>query len=152
MDKEVMSAKTFREMLNLPPAGPTQVVSKVPRKKNKSKDKLALEKLIHRYAAAWGLTVVEEFIFHPTRKWRFDWYIPELRLGIEFNGLAMGHATNSRHQSNVGITGDCEKINQAQIQGFKVLQYTALGDQWEQFAEDIHAIIKAHDQLNSKKL
>lgn len=141
MQKSNMSAAEFRAMLNLPPAGPTQVVTKIPRKVNKSKEKAALDNMITRYGINWRLQVIPEHRFHPVRMWRFDWFFPELKTAIEFNGLAVGNAKISRHQTVTGITGDCEKINQAQIMGFTVLQYTILN--YEQFATDFPLIVAA---------
>lgn len=138
-------------MMGLPAPGPTGIVKKVPRKQNANKEKLALEALIHRYASGWGFTVQKEFFFHPVRRWRFDWYIPELRVAIEYNGLAIGNNQISRHQTVTGITGDCEKINQAQIMGFIVLQYTGLTlkpgfQHYEQFAADFPLLVASKGQ------
>lgn len=150
---EQMTAAEFRASLNLPPAGKTEVTNKVPRQQNKSKEKLALDKLIRDYCANWNFTVQAEFIFHPVRKWRLDWYVPEVKVGIEFQGLDLGHAKNLKngHQTAVGRTNDCQKANQAQILGITILQYTALNDQWKEFAEDFWAIVKAWQTNNFNK-
>lgn len=66
---------------------------------------------------------VEELEFHPNRKYRFDWAIPSLNLGIEYDGL---FSKKSRHTTKSGFTEDCEKINLAQLSGWKVLRYTAI--------------------------
>ena len=79
--------------------------------------------------------VEAEYKFHPTRKWRFDWVVPAIRVAIEFNGLSIGNASKSRHQTVTGLTGDCEKLNQAQLLGWRVLQYTALN--YRQFEVDV---------------
>lgn len=68
-----------------------------------------------------GLGFYLEFKFHPTRKWRFDIYVPRAKTGIEYNG---SQYTNGRHTRGVGYGKDLEKINTAQMQGYKVLQYT----------------------------
>lgn len=74
------------------------------------------------------LTIVEEHVFHPTRKWRFDFAIPEIKLAIEYqgHGATGGGGHVGGHASMSGMAGDCEKINQAQALGWTVLLFTAL--------------------------
>ena len=79
-----------------------------------------------------GLEVIEEFRFNPQRRWRFDYYIEKLKLGIEING---GIFSGGRHVRGTGFLKDMEKLNSAQILGFKVLQYTP--DQIDKMLEDI---------------
>jgi len=80
------------------------------------------------YLRSVGLPFVEEFHFHPVRKWRFDLALPALKIAIEYDGHgATGGKTHiGRHASVTGMAGDCEKINQAQILGWRVLRFTAL--------------------------
>lgn len=66
---------------------------------------------------------VEEFRFHPSRKFRFDWAIPSLKIAIEYEGLI---TKKSRHTTITGYSNDCHKYNIAQILGWKVLRYTAI--------------------------
>jgi very-short-patch-repair endonuclease len=63
---------------------------------------------------------VEEFKFHPTRKWRFDYAYPEHRVAIEVEGLVRGG--KSRHTTISGYIGDCDKYNQAILHGWKVIR------------------------------
>lgn len=70
-----------------------------------------------------GLRMVHEHKFHPTRKWRFDHYFPELNCAVEFEGIV---AAKSRHTTLKGYTGDCEKYNAAAKMGIVVLRYTVL--------------------------
>lgn len=151
--KSSVSAAAFRSAMGLPPAGPVEISHKgaPPKKKNKSKEKAALEGMVHMYGQAWNLKVEAEARFHPVRMWRFDWYFPEIKVAVEFEGLAMGHAVKSRHQDLIGYTQNCEKYNQAAIMGIKVLRYTALNLMYEQFATDIHTIIAQEDQKNFEK-
>lgn len=67
--------------------------------------------------------VVEELQFSETRKFRFDWAIPELMIAIEYEGI---FSKKSGHTTIGGYTKDCEKYNLAQIEGWKVLRYTAI--------------------------
>lgn len=77
----------------------------------------------------FGTEMVEtEFRFHPVRRWRFDYAIPEIKLAIEYNGHAAfaGRGQISGHSSITGITRDAEKLNAAIGSGWRVLQFTAL--------------------------
>lgn len=72
--------------------------------------------------------VVTEHIFHPTRKWRFDYAVPKIKLAIEYNGHGgfIGKSGASGHSSIKGITNDAEKMNSAIACGWRVLAFTAL--------------------------
>jgi hypothetical protein len=85
-----------------------------------------------------GIAYELEHKFHPTRKWRADIAIPTLKALIEVEGIM---SAKSRHTTITGFTNDCEKYNQAQIIGWKVLRYTVINK--SQFFTDI-------DSLNNK--
>lgn len=63
-----------------------------------------------------------EYPFHPTRKWRLDFAIPLDKIGIEVHG---GVFSQGRHTRGKGFTEDREKMNEAQIMGWKVIEVTA---------------------------
>lgn len=63
-----------------------------------------------------------EFQFAGDRKWRFDWAIRALKIGIEYEGI---YSAKSRHTTRSGFTGDIEKYNRAQMEEWTVLRYTA---------------------------
>ena len=67
------------------------------------------------------MKVSEEFRFHPVRRWRFDFAIPDLKLAIEIEG---GSWTQGRHTRGKGYQGDMGKYNTAQLMGWKILRYT----------------------------
>ncbi|SEV88619.1 Protein of unknown function [Chitinophaga sp. YR573] len=67
------------------------------------------------------IEVVKEHKFHPERKWRFDFALPDKKIGIEYDGL---QSVKSRHTTLTGFTGDTEKMNAAQALGWKVLRFT----------------------------
>ena len=71
--------------------------------------------------------VVTEHVFHPSRKWRFDYAIPSVKIACEYQGHS-GFAGKmvSGHSTIKGLTNDCEKLNQARIHGWTVLCFTAL--------------------------
>lgn len=69
--------------------------------------------------------VVKEHKFHPVRRWRFDYAVPEIKLAVEYDGVSnYGHA--GRHSSLVGMTGDNEKFNTANLMGWTVLRFTKM--------------------------
>jgi very-short-patch-repair endonuclease len=80
---------------------------------------------------------VEEFQFHPTRKWRFDFAIPEKKVAIEYEGV-FGKG-KSRHTTVTGYTADAEKYNAAALLGYRVLRYTAKN--YKNVIEDLKNIL-----------
>jgi very-short-patch-repair endonuclease len=62
---------------------------------------------------------VKEYRFHPERKWRFDYAIPQYKIAIEVEG---GVWTGGRHTSPKGFMGDMEKYNTATAMGWRVLR------------------------------
>jgi len=63
-----------------------------------------------------------EFAFYPTRRWRFDFAWPELKICVEVEGV-VGDGIG-RHQTAKGFESDCEKYNQAVLLGWKLLRFT----------------------------
>lgn len=66
--------------------------------------------------------VVAEYRFHPVRRWRFDWALPDSKIAFEFEG---GAFTGGRHTRGAGFSADCEKSNIAQLMGWRVFRFTA---------------------------
>ncbi len=64
---------------------------------------------------------VKEHIFHPTRKWRFDYAWLDLKVALEIHG---GVFTNGRHTRGSGFTEDKVKMNEAQLLGWIVIEAT----------------------------
>lgn len=62
---------------------------------------------------------VKEHKFHPTRKWRFDYAIPEHKIALEVEG---GVWTGGRHTSPKGFLNDMEKYNTATLMGWRVFR------------------------------
>ena len=89
-----------------------------------------LNKLVIRQTleTIFGAGMVDtEYRFHPVRRWRFDYAIPEIKLAVEYHGHAgfIGGKV-SGHSSIKGLTNDCEKMNSAIAAGWRVLAFTAL--------------------------
>jgi very-short-patch-repair endonuclease len=64
---------------------------------------------------------VAEYRFHTTRRWRFDYAWPQLRLALEVDG---GAWVGGRHTRGAGYEKDCEKLNAALLAGWRVLRFT----------------------------
>lgn len=62
----------------------------------------------------------EEYKFHPTRRWRFDFAYPKLKLALEVEGGAF----RSRHRNLKGFEADCCKYNTAALMGWLVIRAT----------------------------
>lgn len=65
--------------------------------------------------------VVTEYKFHPKRRWRVDFYLPEFGLVIEKEG---GIWSGGRHTSSTGFLGDVEKYNELTASGLALLRVT----------------------------
>ena len=68
-----------------------------------------------------GLDPVQEYRFHPVRRWRFDFAFPEEKIAVEIEG---GTFSKSRHTTGIGYEKDCEKYNAATLNGWKVFRFT----------------------------
>jgi hypothetical protein len=60
---------------------------------------------------------VAEYKFHPTRRWRLDWFLPSVNVGIEIEG---GIWIRGRHTRPVGFLRDIEKYNAVALMGIKL--------------------------------
>ncbi len=70
-----------------------------------------------------GIMVEREFFFAKPRRWKFDFAVPDNKIGIEYEGI---NSKKSRHTTLTGYTGDTDKYNAAQALGYKILRFTAL--------------------------
>jgi hypothetical protein len=68
-------------------------------------------------------TPVEEYKFHPDRKWRIDLCWPDQKLAVEIEG---GTYTRSGggHRSITGYHKDMEKYNAISMRGLSLLRFT----------------------------
>lgn len=91
-----------------------------------------------------------EYLFDAVRKFRFDWSIPSLKIGIEYNGLIYKNSKNttgkSGHQTVGGIKADNEKANLAVTQGWRILVYTAMN--YKDFYTDLEKLLKTKINQN----
>lgn len=65
---------------------------------------------------------VTEYLFHSTRKWRFDGAWPDRMIAFEVDG---GTWVGGRHTRGAGFEKDCEKINAAEELGWHVFRFTS---------------------------
>jgi very-short-patch-repair endonuclease len=65
-----------------------------------------------------------EVRFHSTRKWRFDFAWQSVRLAVEVQG-GIWLGSRGSHTSAKGRERDCEKNNEAALDGWRVLQVTS---------------------------
>ena len=68
-----------------------------------------------------GVECIKEYKFHPKRRWRFDYAIPEHKIALEVEG---GVWTQGRHTRPQGFLGDVEKYNTATLMGWRVFRTT----------------------------
>lgn len=87
-----------------------------------------------------GLKFQEEYQFDEVRKFRFDWAIPKLKCGIEFEGII---SEKSRHTTIRGFSQDCTKYNLCQCLGWKVLRYTVLN--YQNIENDLKLLIEKNE-------
>ena len=86
-----------------------------------------LEDILEHKLKIYGfLHFQREYIFHPTRRWRFDFAFPELKIAVEIEGgIHLKGKRKSRHTTAKGFTEDCVKYNEAACLGWTVLRVTA---------------------------
>lgn len=84
-----------------------------------------LEALFRAQIEQSGLpAAVPELRFHPTRRWRFDFAWPRLRVAVEIEGGTYSHTRGrkSRHLTAGGFCEDCRKYAEAAILGWAVVR------------------------------
>jgi len=62
-----------------------------------------------------------EYLFHPERKWRFDFAWPGAMVAVEVEG---GTWTRGRHVRPKGYAKDCYKYSEAALAGWLVIRVT----------------------------
>lgn len=82
-----------------------------------------------------GIEFEKEKKFDKKRRFRSDYYVPELNLLIEYEGI---YSEISRHTFYEGYSKDVEKYNLVQVNGYRLLRYTS--DNFVMFEEDLKKI------------
>lgn len=83
-----------------------------------------------------NVNYVKEFLPIKGRQFRSDFFVPDLDLIIEFEGI---NSQKSRHTNLIGYTTDCEKYNLISLAGYKLLRYTTINV--HNLAEDLEALL-----------
>lgn len=84
--------------------------------------KSALEDELSRQLSEAGLEYKRQFKFHDKRRWKADFAFPEEMVLVEVQG---GTWTGGRHTRGAGFHADRERSNEAQINGWVMLEVTA---------------------------
>lgn len=93
-----------------------------PKKSEIKKPISQLEELFAFQISGRGLpTPTREFVFYPSRKFRFDFAWPSHLLALEVEG---GAWSSGRHTTGKGFSLDCEKYSLAALLGWRVLRAT----------------------------
>lgn len=119
---------TIKDILSRPCGPLNQHLVENSQEKKKRAKKIHKEKTwitfkLREFTKGKGLILSREYMFDEERDWRFDWCILSLKVAVEYEGII---SSKSRHTTITGFTGDTEKYNSAQQQGWKVLRFTAL--------------------------
>ena len=80
-------------------------------------------KFVLLWKATGGPELTPEHKFHPTRKWRFDFALPDYKLAIEIDGGAF-LPFGGRHGRGLGMVKDCEKYRAAADLGWRVWRFS----------------------------
>ena len=72
------------------------------------------------------LGVEREYKFHPTRKWRWDYALPAIKVCVEYQGLNFGHGGASGHQTIKGIVAENWKYSEGAIDGWCIVLINAV--------------------------
>ena len=134
---------TIEAILNSKVAGLNEHLREVPPKRKKvvkARNDCPQVQKIHWDLKYWciekNIQFEKEYKFSK-RKFRFDFALPEYKIGVEYDGL---NSEKSGHTTLVGFTKDTEKINLAISEGWKVLRYTVLN--YQNVLQDIQKLIK----------
>ena len=96
---------------------PTELGHTAPRRRLSAEDLLEMQLAVHGLSDGW----VREHKFLDTRRFRFDFANPALKLAVEIDG---GAWIGGRHTRGLGIESDHEKQNLAVLAGWRVLRFT----------------------------
>jgi hypothetical protein len=95
--------------------------------KHRALEGMRRTRLHFAFAHAWSmlypdLPFVEEYRFHPTRRWRFDLAWPAVKVAVEMQGAVW---TAGGHTRGVGYHNDRDKREAAEALGWRVFYRTA---------------------------
>jgi very-short-patch-repair endonuclease len=119
MRMSVAQARTAFPKANIPKA------KRQPRAKSKGEEMFWLQVCNAGYRLP---TCVREFRFDNSRRWKMDFAWPELKVGVEIEGLRKSYIKGvpyalGRHCTFVGFEADCIKYANAALLGWHVLRF-----------------------------
>ena len=109
--------------------------------------KSELERILETQLIQVGLRqhFMDEYRFHPPRRWRFDFaHTYGRKIAIECEG---GTWSGGRHTRGSGFEKDCEKYNQAAIDGWLVLRYTRNMIESGEAIKQIESVVRRESEL-----
>jgi very-short-patch-repair endonuclease len=80
------------------------------------------EEALKLFLEAEGIAYEREWLFHPRRRWRFDFAFPSSKVAVEIDGAMWG--VQGRHQRPDHLAEQHEKQNAATLLGWRVLRFT----------------------------
>lgn len=92
-----------------------------------------LELFFETYITKHQIIMDSEIMFHPKRKWRFDFADQQNKIAVELEG---GIWINGRHNRGGGFADDTEKYNEALVMGWRVLRYVSIATIQRRFLDD----------------
>lgn len=98
------------------------------------------DEFVNRIYDEFNCITLREFMFHESRKWRIDFFIPEHKIGIEVEGAVW---TRGRHTRGSGFVKDIEKYNEITAYGIRLLRTTPDKMLSTQFFDVISRCIKS---------
>lgn len=85
-----------------------------------------------------------EFLFHPSRKWRFDFAIAPFKVAVELDG-------RGRHQTVDGVRRDLEKHRAALLRGWRVLRFPSTDKaQALAWARELRELLRSIDPVTDQ--
>jgi hypothetical protein len=111
-------------------------------KKIKQTYKERIESLFRTHLPDQCPKPIPEHQFMRSRKWRFDWAIPELMIGIDYDGYVFSPNKKVPHVTPGGMANDMEKRNEAQIRGWIVILCTQKTIDDRTFTDQLERAIK----------
>ncbi len=111
-----------------------------------SKGKTEITKTLLEFSQSKGLILKQEFRFHPTRRWRFDWCIESLKLAVEYDGQIPGNV--GAHSGFRMLNKDIEKNNAAQQLGWTVLRFSY--QNYTTITEELRVFLNNKNKLDNE--
>lgn len=122
-EETLLNAAKRRPMLRQKPLEDPGEVAPGAEGKKSDRARILEDKFLANWTALGGPILIREFRFDTARRWRFDFALPDLRIAFEIQGGL--YAPQTGHRSLEGVQRDYEKINAAQLQGWKVFQLSS---------------------------